>query len=334
MGTTHMVSLAYELAADEVTDDALATELGLDRGEITRLSQGRRRHSAPDGIGPSHLAASVAKSALSAVEIEPATVDFIIFSTNTPDFTFPGSACLLQHDLGCGHVGCLDVRAVCSGFIVALDLARRYVGSGQYARVLVATAEVPSHQNRYDGTAPELACRTGDASAVAVVEGGGGSLEVLAATARMDGRLHRQLWCEFPASRNRVSTGTARGERLTRAAIEEGRIYPIADFEALRTTALERIPEALDTALAEAGLDSVDAAIVAHVDPATEAAVGERILARAGRLLERDLAYAYSATLPIALERARERGELAAGETVALLTSGGGASWAASIVRN
>lgn len=332
MKPARMASLGYELATP-VDDAELADVLGCTAAEVERMGRGRLRTFAPDGVGPSHLAAGAARKALAAAGREAGDVDFFIFSTNTPDFTFPGSACLLQAEIGARTVGCLDVRSVCTGFLVALDLARRYVATDTYRRVLVAAAEVPSHQNRFDGVAPELTCLTADAGTAVLVEGGAAPVSLLACRARTDGRLYRQLWCEFPASRHMRGPTVKRGERLTREAIEEGRIYPTADFDALRATALEKIPAILDEVLSEAGIQTVDAAIVAHVDPDTEAAVAERLGGRVGRVIESSQLYCYSSTLPLALARSVEIGSIGAGETVALVTAGGSASWGAALVR-
>lgn len=333
MGPTRLASLAYEFGAEPLDDIRLAADLGLALDRVNALSRSRLRYSAPDGTGPADLAAAASRRALRNAGMAPQDVDFVIFSTNTPDYTFPGSACLLQAALGCRTVGCLDIRAVCSGFVVALDLARRYVAAGVYGRVLVAAAEVPSHQNRFDGIDPELACLTADVGCAVIVREGSGPTEILAARSACDGSRYRALWCEFPASRNRESRGVARGERLTRAAIEEGRIFPIVDFQALRALALEFVPRILEEAIAEAGLGGVDAAVIAHLDPGAEMELAEALRGRVGRVLERDVVYAYSASLPLALARALEAGTVRSGETVALLTAGGGASWGACIIR-
>jgi 3-oxoacyl-[acyl-carrier-protein] synthase-3 len=328
-----IASLGYELGSALLDDESLAKTLGIDVTRVAELSKGRLRYSAPDGVGPADLAAGAARRALADAGLTANDIDFIIFSTNTPDYTFPGSACLLQAALACATVGCLDVRAVCSGFPVALDLARRYVSLGVYERVLVAAAEVPTHQNRFDGVDPQLACLTGDAGTAAIVVAGDSSMAVLACRAACDGSRQGVLWCEFPASRHLESCGVARGERLTRSAIESGKIFPIADFAGLREVALEGVPEVFEELLVEAALTSVDALVVAHVDPRTEAELGERLAPTTKRVFASDTVYAYSASLPLALARAVEAGALERGETVALLTSGGGASWGGCIVR-
>ena len=62
----------------------------------------------------------------------------------TPDVTFPGSGCYLQHKLGCATVGSLDLRAQCAGFLFAIDVANQFLAAGAYRRVLVAAGDVHS----------------------------------------------------------------------------------------------------------------------------------------------------------------------------------------------
>lgn len=324
--------LEFEPAAEQVSDAQLASVLDVDVDVVARYGRGRLRRFAPDGVGPSDLAAPAARRLLEKRGVDPQQLGMILFATNTPDWTFPGSACLLQAHLGAETIGCLDVRMQCCGFLAAVDLASRFVGLGTYERVLVAAAEVPSHQNRFDGTDPELACLTADAAAVALVEGGRDGCRVLSCVAETDGRLYRQLWCEFPASRHIEGTGVARGRRVTRRVIEEGLIYPRADFGALRATALEHVPQAFDKALSRAGADSVDVLIVCHLLPDVEAELEELLGGRTGRVEHHDSVYAYAASLPVALATAIAAGRIEAGEKVALVTAGSGASWGAMVV--
>jgi len=325
--------LTHELPAERITDSQLAALLELDEAEVALHSRGRERYSAPDGQGPADLAAEAAKRVLARAGIGAGDLDFIIFSTNTPDLTFPGSACLLQHQLGAATVGCLDVRAQCAGFLASFAIASRFVLSGTYRRVLLASGDLPTHINRYDGTDPQLACLTGDAAAVALVEAGSGEGEVLACLAEVDGSRHREFWCEFPASRHRVGDGVVRGERVTREAFDEGRFYPQADLEALAATAADKAPEIFERALKEAGVDRVDALIIAHLDPATEEILARSLADRTARVLEDDSVYTLGTSLPLRLSRLLESGQIVSGETVGLVTAGAGASWGAAVIR-
>ncbi len=332
MERVRISGLEVEPAAEEVSDEQLASVLDVEVDVVAPLGRGRMRRFAPDGVGPSDLAAPAARRLLEKRGVEPQQLGMIIFATNTPDLTFPGSACLLQAHLGAETVACLDVRMQCCGFLAAVDLASRFVGLGTYEHVLVAAGEVPSHQNRFDGTDPELACLTADAAAVALVAGGSDGCRVLSCVVATDGRLHRQLWCEYPASRCIEGTGVARGRRVTRRVIEEGLIYPRADFAGLRATAVEQVPRAFDDALSRAGVDAVDVLIVRHVLPDVEDELEKLLGRRAGRVERHDSVYAYAASLPAALAAAIEEGRVEAGEKVALATAGSGASWGAMVL--
>lgn len=333
MNSVRIVSLAGGVPASLLDDRELSLSLGMDAAHVASVSRGMKRASAADGQGPADLAAAVAAKALESAGVGADDLDMLVFATTTPDITFPGSACLLQAKLGIHGQACLDVRSQCTGFLTALDVAARFLATGAYRRILVAAADVPTHVNRYDGISPELAILTGDGAAVAIVEAGTGRGELLSIFARIDGRRHRELWCEFPASRHLGRNGAARGERVTHQAFEAGALFPRADFPALRATALEEVPKAVDSVLRAAGLARVDALVLAHVDPLIEDALSEKLGAYCGRVLRRRTAYGFGSTLPLALANASEAGELAFGETVALATAGSGASWGAAVLR-
>ncbi len=333
MNRVRIAALAAELPAPILDDETLATTLGTDAANVRKLSRGFVRASADDGHGPATIAVASARRALETAGLTPGDVELIVFATTTPDITFPGSACLLQAMLEIDGQACIDVRSQCTGFLTALEVASRFVATGAYRTALIVAADVPTHVVRYDGVTPELAILTGDSAAAAVLQAGGARGEVLATATRLDGRRHRELWCEFPASRHLGRRAAARGERVTRAAFESGVMHPQADFAALRATALAEIPNVLAATLAATGAARVDALVLAHVDPSVEDDLVALVSPLCGRVIRRDVAYGFGSTLPLALAQAAERGELSAGETVALATSGSGASWGAGVLR-
>lgn len=333
MNRARIVALAGECPTTLLDDAALAVTLGLDADRVRALSRGLLRASASDGDGPANLAARVAAEALKRAAIDASGVELIVFATTTPDITFPGSACLLQALLDVHDQACIDVRSQCTGFLTAMDVASRFLATGTYRRALVAAADVPTHVNRYDGVAPELAILTGDGAAVAVLEGASGRGEVLASVTRIDGRRHRDFWCEFPASRHLGRRQAARGERVTRAAFAEGAMFPRVDLAALRDTALTEVPTVLADTLSRADLQRADVVLLAHLDPMVEDLLEERIAPFCGRVIRRRCAYAFGSTLPLMLADADRSGEVEAGQTVALVTAGSGASWGAAVLR-
>jgi 3-oxoacyl-[acyl-carrier-protein] synthase III len=172
-----------------------------------------------------------------------------------------------------------------------------------------------------------------DIAAVALLEAGSGKGEILGVQVRNDGALHQDYWCEYPASRFREGTTLPGRNRLPHDKALAGLHYPSADLDALRALALERIPEVFGEVLARTGLSGVDATLVTHLDARVEAEIAARLGARAGHVVTSSFLYAGGASLPALVAQAKVQGSVKIGETIALVTSGSGASWGCGIVR-
>lgn len=333
MRTVAITSMEAELPGDVIDDAAFSAETGIDAAVVSTWSRGRLRHESPDGEGPAALAARPARRILAARSLEPADIDFIIFATNTPDMFFPGSGCLLQSALGCRPIGGLDLRSQCTGFLAALDAGRRFVATGMYDRVLVAAADTPSHFNARDARTPHLTCAMSDAAAVVLLEAGSGAGEVLSISVHTDGSRHKDYWCEYPASRFREGTSLPERNRLPLSKVTDGLHFPVADLDQLRNLALSHIPQVFSEALSLADTSAVDATLIAHLDQRVEAELPARLGKAAGRLIASQVLYAGGSSLPIMLARAKADGEVASGQTIAMVTSGSGASWGCGVLR-
>jgi 3-oxoacyl-[acyl-carrier-protein] synthase III len=102
----------------------------------------RQRHIAEEGETSSTLAFEASKAAIGSAGIAVQEIDLIILATSTPDFVFPGTACLLQAKLGIKGCPAFDLQAVCSGFVYGLATADLFIRSGQHRCALVVGAEV------------------------------------------------------------------------------------------------------------------------------------------------------------------------------------------------
>jgi 3-oxoacyl-[acyl-carrier-protein] synthase-3 len=91
------------------------------------------RHVAAPGETTCDLAEQASRRALEAAGIEPRDIDLIVLGTTTPDHVFPSVATQLQHRLGCHGGPAFDVQAVCTGFVYAMDIARRFIAPARAA---------------------------------------------------------------------------------------------------------------------------------------------------------------------------------------------------------
>lgn len=102
-------------------------------------------HIIADGEYTSDLAVMAARTLFVSHNIDPATVDYLILCTQSPDYFLPTTACVVQAQIGLRlDVGAVDITLGHSGFIYALGLAKGLIESGQVRNVLVITAETHS----------------------------------------------------------------------------------------------------------------------------------------------------------------------------------------------
>ncbi len=319
--------MGHFLPRRRVGNQELGSDLGLSAAEIEQRTGVRSRHYADEGVGPSDLAYEAAKVALEEAGLTPRDVDLVIFATMTPDVSFPGSGCYLQHKLGCGTVGALDLRAQCCGFLFALEVADQFLRAGAYGRVLVAAGEVHSSGLDFSVSGADVTPLFGDGSAAVVVAAKGEGL--LGSVIHTDATRFERFWCELPSSRRKVT-------RFVAADLPLGKHYPQLDAEAVRRDGLAHIRSAIEEALSGSGIPAqqVTRFFLQHVfrDTALAAASAIGVLDRTTIGGEEE-GHVAAASLPIALCRARQNGEVKAGDIVCLATAGAGMNRAAAVLR-
>lgn len=101
----------------------------------------RERRIAEDGLCTSDMAVGAALLAMKEAGTSSEEIDLIVVATMTPDMISPSTACVVQKKLGAIHAACFDINAACSGFMYAMDIAKKFLESGQYKTALVIGAE-------------------------------------------------------------------------------------------------------------------------------------------------------------------------------------------------
>ena len=114
----------------ETSDEWITTRTGI-----------RERRILGDGETTSTIAVKASRLALERAGVPPWQVDLVICCTATPDFLFPATACLVQHEIGAENAGAFDLEAACSGFIYGLSVGTQFIKTGAYKTVLVVAAE-------------------------------------------------------------------------------------------------------------------------------------------------------------------------------------------------
>lgn len=187
----------------EVTNDDLVETYGIDTNHewIVKRTGIEARRFAPEGVGTADMGTHAARQAIAAAGLEPHDLDMIVLATLSPDMTFPGSAVLVQEQLGlcegkdAKFVGCLDIRNQCSGFVYALGTAVSMVKSGGARHVLVIGAETHSAALDLSTRGRTVASLFGDGAGAVVVSATDEDRGVLSWTLGADGR-YAEVLCQ------------------------------------------------------------------------------------------------------------------------------------------
>src|SRR6188768_2024875 len=188
-----------------------------------------QRHYCPEGQGVSDLALHAAQRALEASGKRPEDIDYILFSTMTPDHVFPGSGSLLAAKLGCPTIPAPDLRTQCAASLYGFQFADALLRADAAQCILLVGAEAHAGLMPWrdwdilEGTSDrrpspedwERATRHrgwaiifGDGAGAVVVEKSNDGAGIIACDLHSDGRYAEQL-CVPAGFRGRPWTGGA-----------------------------------------------------------------------------------------------------------------------------
>ncbi len=325
-----IVGTGHHVPERVVTNDELTRYMDTSDEWIRERSGIHERHWVEPGTRGTDLAATAARRALAAAGLEPAEIDFIIFATINPDYTFPGNGVLLQEELGMPTVGAMDIRNQCTGFVYGLAAADAFVRAGQYRNVLLLGAEIHSTGLDLSTAGRDVSVLFGDGAGAVVVQ----AVEdpdrgVLASCLHSQGRFHEELSCEMPSA---MLQG-----RVTHEVLDQGRHFPRMEGRTVFQHAIKRFCEAIREVLAAGGHEIGDVDLL--VPHQANQRITEMVAKRMGVPMERVMSNIHkygnttAATIPIALDEAVSEGRLKRGDLVVTVAFGSGFTWGANLIR-
>jgi len=321
--------IAVHLPERVETNAQLKAEFpGWDMDLIYEKTGIRSRHIAAEGECASDLAAAAAQKLFQQYDVDPASIDFLLLCTQTPDYPLPTTACLLQSRLGLKtSVGALDFNLGCSGYVYGLSLADGLIRSGAARRVLLLTAE--TYSKYIHPTDRSLRTIFGDGAAATLVEAA--SEPTLTAF-------------QFGTDGTGADTllVTKGGARPPEQAIQprhrqrwESALY--MDGPSLINFTVVAVPQLVENILAAARLSDKDIDLYLFHQATLKMLeqLRERMRVKPERLpmVLEHCGNTVSSTIPILIEHLRKNGQLKRGMRSMLVGFGVGWSWAGGIWR-
>jgi 3-oxoacyl-[acyl-carrier-protein] synthase III len=307
---TRILGLGHYRPSNVVTNaDLIARGVDTDDEWIRSRVGIAERRWADDDESVVDMAEIAGSKALASSGVEVGDVDLVVVATSTMPTQIPAAAPQLATRLGIEAPGAFDVNSGCSGFVYALNVAATAVLAGQARNALVVAADLFS---RWLDMSDRSTCIIlGDGAGAAVV----GSSDVVG--------LGPVLWGSDGGQFDAVAI-----DEHTRTFRQEGQAvyrWATSQMAAVALQACERAgiaPRELAAFVPhQANLRIIDA-IARRLD-APDAIVARDIVTSGNTS---------AASIPLALSRMVESGEVASGAPVLLLGFGSGLAYAGQVV--
>jgi 3-oxoacyl-[acyl-carrier-protein] synthase-3 len=269
------------------------------------------RHIAAPTETVADMASAAAAKALANSGLAPSDIGQVIVATCSAIDRSPSTAAQVAARLGIPTAVCFDLNNACAGFCTALATADHTIRAGAAQHALIIGAEKMS--DLVDWTDRSSCILLGDGAGAAVV------------SASDDAGISPVTWGSDPTRSNAVRLVNEWQPRFE----QEG--------QAVFRWATSELPSVAAQACERAGIATTDlAGVVTHqANLRIIEALTRKLKLRDDVVIGRDVVTSgntSAASVPLALSKMVERGELPSGQPVLLFAFGGGLSWAGQVI--
>jgi 3-oxoacyl-[acyl-carrier-protein] synthase III len=273
------------------------------------------------------MAVTAARQAMEKAGVQAGELDAIVLSTATPDRLLPSTAIDLQAQLGATRAAAFDLSAACTGWLYSMTVAEGMIQSGVIETALVVGAEKMSAI--VDWTDRSTCVLFGDGAGAVVLKRNqnGSNRGILSTFMRSDGTLAELLW--------RPAGGAA--VPFSEAVLQDRSSYVKMAGREVFKHAVRQMSEACDRALDGARLTGKDIDVL--IPHQANNRIIEATAKHAGVPMEKvyvnvdRFGNTSSASIPIAIDEAIERGRIRPGTTALLCAFGAGFTWGSMVIR-
>ncbi|MFJ3085998.1 MULTISPECIES: beta-ketoacyl-ACP synthase III [unclassified Streptomyces] len=313
MTGSRVVALGHYQPAKVLTNHDLAAMVDTSDEWITSRVGIRTRHIGGPDETVDELAAHAAAKALAAAGLQPADIDLVLVATSTAIDRSPSMSARVAARLGMEAPAVMDINVVCSGFTHALATADHALRAGAATRALVIGADKMG----------DIVDWTDRSSCVLMGDGAGAAVVVAdRADAERPG-IGPVLWGSVPGMGDAV-----RIEGTPPRFAQEG--------QSVYRWATTQLPPIARKVCEKAGLTPEDlAAVVLHQANLRIIEPVARKIGAVNAVVARDVVDSgntSAASIPMALSKLVERGEVPSGAPVLLFGFGGNLSYAGQVI--
>ena len=321
MPYAHITGWGMSVPERVLTNDELSKVVETNDAWIRERTGIRERRIAREDQFPSTLAVEASIRALRVANLRPTELDLIICSTSSPEYIFPATACLIQDQLGATKAGAFDLLAACSGFIYALNMGAQAIRSGSIKSALIIGSETLS---RFVNWKDRNTC---------ILFGDGAGAFVLQASDQPGGVLSAVMHSDGSGGDLLTLAGGGSRYRANESALVNGQHYIQMDGKEVFRFATRVMASATQEVVACAGLtlDQVQWIVPHQANIRIIEAAARGLKLPMDRFIVNLERYGNTSTasIPIAMVEALEKGQIKPGEKIVMVGFGGGLTWGA-----
>jgi 3-oxoacyl-[acyl-carrier-protein] synthase-3 len=304
-----LAGIGSSLPERVVANSEIAAVAGVDDAWILRRTGISSRHHADADLDVADLASGAGAAALADADADPATIDLVLVATVSQERPMPSTGPQVAAKIGAYNAAAFDLGAACSGFVFGLATAAAFIEAGRARQILLIGADQLSRQTDPtdrrtaplfgDGAAAVLLTATQQTAPWTIELGTDGTAASLIENDREHGAIKMNGHDTFIQAVSRMSAVTR--SVCTRAGV---------------------------------GLDDVDLFVFHQANARITRALTERLEVPSSRVVDciAELGNTSAASIPLALEHAREEGRLEEGQKVLLCAVGAGLTWGAALI--
>lgn len=294
---------------------------------ITERTGIKNRHIAAEGQACSDISYEAAIKALKDANLTAQDIDMILVATVSGDQVMPSTACVLQAKLGCRQIVAFDITAACSGFVYGLTIADQFIRTGMYKNILVVGAEVLHHFVNYKDR--ETCILFGDAAGAWILQ----RAEENDKNILMSSHLHADGTCGdlfvLPAGGSRMP--------FTAKILEEGSHYVRMKGREIFKNAVRTMVQCCHEALEhnKVKADQLDWLVPHQANIRILESVADHFkFPKEKVVIElQETGNTSAASIPVAFDMARNRGEIKRGQLIMLAAFGAGLTSGSVLLR-
>lgn len=321
-----IAGVGYSLPKTIVTNDDL-TKLyeTSDEWIYTRTGIKERRLVSGDETAID-LGIEAARNAIEKSGFKAEEIDLVIAASSAPPQLYPAIACHIQAALNIpDYAPAFDITAACSGLIYGLQIARAFIGSGLYKKILIVATDNNSRLVDWEDRSVSILFGDG-AGAMVVTEAEDGVDDILALDIRADGSIGEYIYMDMPGKTCPLVEPNSQKDCHIKMNGKE--VYKFV---------VKVLPQYIDKCLEEAGMtpEDVDYLIPHQANQRIIEAMQQRLQYPDEKVISNIKYYGNTsaASVPIALAEGVEKGNIKLGTTAILCGFGAGMTWGAAIVR-